>query len=214
MKLLVTGFEPFGQDAENASERAMGALVSRWLHVGTPGVEVVGVRLPVVFDARPLLDAVARHRPDRVLCLGEAGGRVALTPERFGVNLMDARIPDNAGRQPRGVPVEPGGPERRTATWDPEPFARAMSDAGWVSRVSDDAGRFVCNSTAYVAYGLGVPALFCHVPALRTDGVATVGAETDPAGPVGAGSTGGLREPHTAGDLADALAAGLRASIT
>ncbi|WP_297742490.1 hypothetical protein [uncultured Tessaracoccus sp.] len=199
MRILVTSFEPFGGDAENASREAMRALLAEW---SEPGAELVGVELPVVFDVTPLHAAVAEYRPDAVVCLGEAGGREAITPERVAVNEMRARIADNAGFQPRGEAIVVSGAGERAASVDVDALVGAMSEAGWAAEPSVDAGRFVCNFVAYHAYGLGMPAVFIHVPALRSSGAATVGAET---GGAVAASRG--RVPRTFEDLGEALAA-------
>lgn len=199
MRILVTSFEPFGGDAENASAQAMRALLTRW---SRPDVELVGVELPCVFDDGPLALACTQYHPDKVLCIGEAGMRRRITPERRAINEATARIPDNAGQQPEGAVIVEDGPAERAATIDADDATAALRRAGWAAATSDDAGRFVCNWTAYLAYGLDVPALFVHVPALRSAGLAGVGAETDdgahndaPAG----------REPRSFEDLAAAL---------
>lgn len=179
MRALVTCFEPFGGDVENASREAARALAERW---AASGVEVVVEELPVVFDGAAFERAVGCHRPDLVLCVGEAGGRTAITPERQAVNEMRARIPDNAGAQPDGEPVVVGAPEIRELKDLAEAATEALVQAGWAATTSDDAGRYVCNATAFRAYGLDVPALFVHVPALRSAGEATVGAETSGSG--------------------------------
>lgn len=203
MRILVTGFEPFGDDSENASIRAVDLLDERWPE-DDPVQLVTGV-LPVVFGAAGtvLLELVARYRPDAVITVGEAGGRSSVTPERLAVNEMNARIPDNAGRQPAGEQIFETGGDRRT-TLDVDALAAAISTAGVASEVSDDAGRFVCNYVAFVAYGLEAPAAFVHVPAVRSEGSATVGSETD-ADAVTADSAG-----VTFDDLAEALAAAVR----
>ncbi len=197
MRILVTGFEPFGGDAENASREAVLRLAER----GVDGVEIVVGVLPVAFRTGPeaLRDLVATHAPDAVLAVGEAGGRTAVTPERHGRNRIDARIPDELGEQPRDVPVD-AGPELRPATLDVDALVAAIAADGVAAEASEDAGGFVCNRLAVEVAGLDVPAAFVHVPAVRTVGVAGVGGETD----AGAASVAaGL----TLDDLATALAA-------
>ena len=107
MKILVTGFEPFGGEDVNPSWEAVQRLQA------PEGTELVRLRLPVVFReaGEQLAAALDRERPDLVLCIGQAAGRDAITPERLGVNLMDASIPDNAGFQPQEEPVIPGSPD-------------------------------------------------------------------------------------------------------
>lgn len=176
MRILVTGFEPFGADPENASERAVGLLAEQWAGPH----ELVTQILPVRFaDAAAVLRAaVERHRPDAVVAVGEAGGRAMLTPERRARNLQDARIPDNAGEQPRDQPID-DGPEWRDLPWQPERMVAELTAAGLPAAVSEDAGAFLCNRIAHEVAVLGLPGGFLHVPAVRTRGRATVGAETD-----------------------------------
>ncbi|MGP5689536.1 pyroglutamyl-peptidase I family protein [Glutamicibacter ardleyensis] len=172
MRILVTGFEPFGADTSNASEQTLKllpqSLGEHQIHTGV---------LPVSFrrSTRVLDDLIATHVPDALVLLGEAGGRRQINLERFAVNRMSARIADNDGAQPAGERIEPAGPARREATMAvPSELA-----------ASEDAGGFVCNRIAYHAYGLPIPAQFIHLPAVRPDRQrALVGAETDGSAPV------------------------------
>lgn len=178
MRILITGFEPFGADSENASQSAVDLLADRWSH---ESVQLLTGILPVEFGraGTALHELVARYRPDAVIAVGEAGGRSRVTPEARGVNEMDARIPDNAGLQPRSEAIFPAGPAERPATLDVQALADAADAAGVPAEVSEDAGRFVCNYVAYLLGGIEVPAAFVHVPAVRSAGTATVGGETD-----------------------------------
>ncbi|MCD1573052.1 pyroglutamyl-peptidase I family protein [Agromyces mediolanus] len=184
MRILVTGFEPFGSDSENASGETVERLRERW---SDPVIELVTAILPVSFAGAParLGELLAEHRPDAVLALGEAGRRAAVTPERGARNLVDARIPDNDGAQPRGVPID-DGPERRAARFDVDAMVEAIRAVGVRAEASDDAGGFVCNRIAYELARSELPGGFLHVPAVRSRGVATVGAETG--GTAGAGT--------------------------
>lgn len=178
----MTGFEPFGGDAVNASEQAVQGLAQRW---ADRTIELRTAILPVSFDGAPaaLAGAIATHEPDVVLCVGEAGGRAAITPERFAVNERSARIPDNDGRQPDGAIDE--GPQRLEARVDVDFIAESIKAAGMPAEVSEDAGRFVCNATFHAALtAFDGPAGFIHVPAVRDSGPARVGAETDGGTPV------------------------------
>lgn len=177
MHILVTGFEPFGNDSINAS----GEVVHR-LPASIGAHKITTAILPVAFGTSgPALEQlITEHRPDAVICLGEAGGRNAITPESQGVNMDDARIPDNDGGQPRNTPIDPTAAAARPATIDPNTVVQVLVREGFNAAVSDDAGRFVCNHIAFIAYGSAVPALFIHVPAVRPAGAqALVGAETD-----------------------------------
>ena len=118
----------------------------------------------------PVAEAIEREAPDAVLCLGQAGGRAAITPERVAINVDDARIPDNAGEQPVDRPTVPGGPAAYFATLPVKAMAEAIRAAGVAAEVSNTAGTFVCNHLMYAVLHLlaerypGVRAGFMHVP--------------------------------------------------
>ena len=146
MTILLTAFDPFGGEDVNASQEALEALPDR-----VAGAELIKLLLPTVFRAagEQALEAAERTGPDFILSLGQAAGRRALTPERVAVNLMDARIPDNAGFQPTDEPVVPGGPTAYFSTLPVKAMVRAMEAAGVPAQLSLSAGTFVCNSLMY-----------------------------------------------------------------
>lgn len=163
--VLLTGFEPFGGDAANPSGDAVHRVASAWDGRATLRTAV----LPVTFAgaAARLRDLIAEHRPDVVLATGLAGGRSAIGIERIAVNLIDARIPDNAGAQPVDEPSIAGAPPAAFATIPVKAIATAIRDAGIPAEVSHTAGTFVCNHvffTALAAAPPGTRAGFIHVP--------------------------------------------------
>ena len=93
--------------------------------------------------------AIEKHQPSAVLCVGQAGGRFDITPERVAINIDDARIPDNDGNQPIGEPVVDGAPSAYFATLPIKAMAAAIRDAGVPASVSNSAGTFVCNHIMY-----------------------------------------------------------------
>ncbi len=141
--ILLSGFEPFDGESVNPSWLVAQALHGR--RVG--GARVVSVCLPCVFDeaSGALVQAVRRHQPLLVLALGQGGGRAALSMERVAINVVDARIPDNAGAQPVDSPVVPGAPTAYFATLPLKAMLQALRDAGVPGEVSQSAGTFVCN---------------------------------------------------------------------
>ena len=171
MKLLLTAFEPFGGEEKNASLEAF-----RLVPEEIAGAKIVRRVLPVVFGEaeRAIREAVREEAPDAVLCLGQAAGRAALTPERAAVNLADARIPDNAGRQPTGEPLIPGGAEKLFASLPVEAMCEEIREAGLPAELSDSAGSFVCNAVLYalldeLSRRPGARGGFLHLPALSED---------------------------------------------
>ena len=168
--ILVSGFEPFGGESVNPSWE-----IARTLDGWTcEGHVVRSALLPCVFgDAMHRLDdAIAAHRPDLVICLGQAGGRAEISIERAALNVDDARIPDNLGRQPLDAAVVPDGPAAYFSTLPIKAIARDLREAGVAAAVSNTAGTFVCNHVFYaLMHRLATtPALararggFLHVP--------------------------------------------------
>ncbi len=168
VRILVTGFEPFGGQNLNPSWE-----VARALHGLTlEGAQVSSVQLSCVFaQALPTLQqALAQHHPDIVLALGQAEGRCDFSVERVAINVMDARIPDNAGAQPIDVPVIAGGPAAYFSTLPIKSLVAGLKAAGFPASVSQTAGTFVCNQVFYALQhtlaGLGVHSGFVHLPLL------------------------------------------------
>lgn len=170
MKILVTAFDPFGEDTVNPALE-----VARRLPPQLAGAEIVTCEVPTEFGrAIPVaVQAITEQAPDAVVCLGQAGGRVGITPERVAINLNDARIPDNAGQQPIDEPITPDGPPAYFATLPVKAMTQALRDAGIPAALSNTAGTFVCNHLMYgVLHWLAttgrheVRAGFVHIPYL------------------------------------------------
>ncbi|MBT2502439.1 pyroglutamyl-peptidase I [Curtobacterium sp. ISL-83] len=165
--VLLTGFEPFGEDSRNPSWDAVQQLAATW---DGPANLVVAC-LPVVFaEERARLAALLQeHHPDVVIGTGLASGRSAVTPERVAINVQDARIPDNAGAQPVDEPIDPEGPAAFFSTLPVKRIVRGIRDAGVPAAVSNTAGTFTCNQVFYELMASaardGFRAGFVHVPA-------------------------------------------------
>ncbi|MBQ8151098.1 MAG: pyroglutamyl-peptidase I [Clostridia bacterium] len=166
-QLLITGFDPFGGEGINPSWEAV-----RLLEDTIGEYRLTKLQLPTVFGraADLLLEAADRLQPDAVLCVGQAGGRAGITPEVIGINLREARISDNEGRQPQNEPVIPGGPAAYFATLPVREMVRAVQAGGLSASLSYSAGAFVCNDVLYSLLhrfdGTAVRAGFVHVPYL------------------------------------------------
>lgn len=170
-KLLITGFDPFGGETVNPSWEAVRLLPDR---IGE--YELCKLQIPTVFGeaGQRVLQKAAEVNPDVILCIGQAGGRAAVTPERIGINVRSARIPDNAGNQPKEEPIVPGGPDGLFATVPVAGMAQAILDANLPGAVSNTAGAFVCNDALYTLLhhylGTSVRAGFIHVPYIPEQG--------------------------------------------
>lgn len=166
-KLLITGFDPFGGETINPAWEAVKRLP-----------DVIGdyaltkLEIPTVYGvaSQKVLEAAQDVQPDVILCIGQAGGRKAITPEMVGINLRHARIADNAGNQPQDEPVAAGAPAAYFATVPVRRMTAAIEAAGLPAAVSYSAGTFVCNDTLYAVLhhydGTAVQAGFVHVPFL------------------------------------------------
>lgn len=171
MKLLLTGFEPFGGSGVNPSQQIVQALAQK----GVAGVELCTAILSVdrVGGPAAALAAVQAHQPDAVLCLGQAARRPALSIERLAVNLLDYAIPDNAGNRVVDEPVVvAGGPAAYFATLPVRRMLASVQAAQVPCELSLSAGAFLCNQVFYAVLhylALNRPAVragFIHVPAL------------------------------------------------
>jgi pyroglutamyl-peptidase len=160
-KVLLTGFEPFGKATLNPS----GEIVKQ-----ISGDNIVTAILPVAYaqSAERLMALIAEHKPDVVICLGQAEGRTHVSPERIAINLDDARLADNEGVIRNDVPIVVGGPVAYESTLPIKEIVKAINDAGVPAAVSLSAGAFLCNHVFYVAQdhfkGTKVRSGFVHVP--------------------------------------------------
>ncbi|ASJ06232.1 pyroglutamyl-peptidase I [Thermococcus pacificus] len=167
MKVLVTGFEPFGGESINPSWEAVKALPDE-----INGAELVKHRLPVTFGGvREILPRlIVKERPDVVVLTGQAGGRPNITVERVAINVMDSKMPDNEGFAPEDEPVFEGAPAAYFATIPIKAIVKALREEKIPASVSNTAGTYVCNTAMFTALhtiavaGMETRAGFIHVP--------------------------------------------------
>jgi pyroglutamyl-peptidase len=186
MKVLVTGFDPFGDEPVNPAFEAV-KLLPRTI----AGADVDILEIPTVFHKS--IEAIVKRAEetgaDRILMVGQAGGRFEITVERVGINVDDARIPDNEGNRPIDVPIDPDGPAAHFATLPVKAMTERIRSRGIPAKVSNTAGTFVCNHVLYgvlnaaAKKGLPVKAGFIHVPylpeqAAKKDSVPSMSAAT------------------------------------
>lgn len=170
MKLLLVGFEPFGGSSVNPSEQVIRKLGRQRIE----NASIVSILLPVDRHRAPqkLLQSVTDHMPEAVLCLGEASGKSLVSIERVAINLLDFRIPDNAGLKVSDEPVVANGPTAYFATIPVRVIYNALLKARIPAEISLSAGSFLCNQVFYELlhainiYKMGIPAGFIHLPSL------------------------------------------------
>ena len=165
MKLLLTGFQPFGNYKENSSW----AVAEKVAACGFEGVYVV--QLPVTFAGvtAALRRAVEKYRPDAVVMLGQSALINYVKLERIAINMMDSASADNDGYLPDEEPILPGGEAALFTNTNIKELRRAVEEQGLPAKVSNSAGLYVCNRLYYEALQLckektGMRALFVHLP--------------------------------------------------
>ena len=174
MTILITAFEPFQQETINATMETLSLLPD-----SVCGHNLIKRTIPVVFGnaVETVTTLVDDLRPEAVICLGQASGRADVTPERVAINVMDARIPDNAGEQPVDAPIREDGPAAYFSTLPVKAMVQAMKEAGVPASLSNTAGTFVCNDLMYglldhlARTGRNIPAGFIHIPATPAQAV-------------------------------------------
>ncbi len=158
MKILVTGFDPFGGEVINPAIETVKRLPDT---IG--GAKIIKLEIPTVChqSLRVIDEAIAGYDPDVVLSVGQAGGRPDITVERVGINVDDCRIPDNAGNQIVDEPIYADGPAAYFVTVPIKAMVQRIRERNIPASVSNTAGTFVCN---HVTYGV------CHLLAVKYPG--------------------------------------------
>ena len=156
MKILVTGFDPFGGEKINPALETIKRLPDTIL-----GAQIIKLEIPTVVgkSLAKITEAVEKENPDAVLSIGQAGGRSEITVERVGINIDDCRIPDNEGNQPIDEPVVKGGPAAYFVTVPIKAIVENIKAHNIPASISNTAGTFICN---HVCYGVA------HLAAART----------------------------------------------
>ncbi len=170
MKILLTAFDPFGGEPVNPAQEAVAAVSDT-----VAGAEIVKCVVPTVFGKSidTVYAAMKKENPDVTFCIGQAGGRVGLTPERVAINLDDARIEDNEGNQPFDKVIREDGENAYFTSLPVKAMVNKIKEAGIPASVSYTAGTFVCNHLMYgVLYNISrefpnMKGGFMHVPFLH-----------------------------------------------
>lgn len=148
MKILVSGFDPFGGEKINPAIESVKLLPDE-----IKGAKIIKLEIPTVIgkSLRKLEEVIEREKPDVVINVGQAGGRQDITVERVGINVDDCRIKDNEGNQPIDEPVVKGGPDAYFVTLPIKAMVKNMTDNKVPASISNTAGTFICN---HVTYGM------------------------------------------------------------
>lgn len=169
MKILVTGFDPFGGEPINPAIESVKRLPKE-----ISGAEIIALEIPTVVhkSLQVIQEAVKKYEPDMVLSIGQAGGRSDITVERIGINIDDCRIKDNEGNQPIDEPIFQDGPAAYFVNLPIKAMVEEIRKIGVPASVSNTAGTFVCNHVTYGVRhileqeGKGRKSGFIHIPYL------------------------------------------------
>lgn len=169
MKILVTGFDPFGGEPINPAIESVKQLPDT-----IAGADIIKLEIPTVCHTslQVIKQAIEKYDPDVVLSIGQAGGRSDITVERIGINCDDCRIPDNEGNQFIDTPVYPEGPDAYFVNLPIKAMVQAIQASGVPASISNSAGTFVCNHVTYGVRHLietnyqGKRSGFIHIPYL------------------------------------------------
>ena len=169
MKILVTGFDPFGGEPINPAIESVKRLPDN-----IAGAEIIKLEIPTVRkkSLEKIEKAINEHNPDVILSIGQAGGRFDISIERVGINLDDFRIPDNEGNQIIDEPIFPDGENSYFVKLPVKAMVQNVQKNNIPASVSYTAGTFVCNHVLYgVLYLIekkykGKKSGFIHIPFL------------------------------------------------
>lgn len=178
MKILITGFDPFGGEKVNPALEAVKLLPNEIL-----GSEIIKLEIPTVFrkSYNVLREAIIKNNPDVVISVGQASGRFGITPERVSINIDDARIADNEGNQPIDERIFEDGKEAYFSNLPIKAMVAEIKENGLPASVSNTAGTFVCNHIMYsIMYMIekeftNIRGGFIHVPCIPAQVVNKVG---------------------------------------
>ena len=169
MKILVTGFDPFGGEPINPAIESVKKLPDN-----IAGAKIIKLEIPTVRkkSLEKIEKAINEHNPDVILSIGQAGGRFDISIERVGINLDDFRIPDNEGNQIIDEPIFPDGENSYFVKLPVKAMIQNVQKNNIPASVSYTAGTFVCNHVLYgVLYLIekkykGKKSGFIHIPFL------------------------------------------------
>ena len=167
MKILVTGFDPFGGEPINPAYEAV-----KLLPKNIKGAEIITTEIPTIFSkgAEEVEKAIIEHSPDAVVCIGQAGGRSCISIEKVAINLREASISDNSGNKIVDEKIKDDGENAYFSTLPVKSMVQNVRKNGIPSNISYTAGTYVCNDVMYTLLYMinkkyhNIKGGFIHVP--------------------------------------------------
>lgn len=173
-KILITGFEPFGGEKINPSEKTVLSLNDFY------GDDMIIKKiLPVEWNVsqKMLYEAIDEYSPDKLIMVGQAGGDNCIRIERVGINIC-GKIADVNGNYAGGdsakeTKIFDNGENAYFSSFDFDGILKKMNEEGIKARLSYSAGVYICNYVLYSALykikneNRKIDAGFIHVPYLE-----------------------------------------------
>lgn len=150
MRILLTGFNPFGEITQNPSQNIVENIEKRFSQQKNP--YIITQVLPTEFDksGKFIEELIQQHKPEVILLLGVSSREEKLTFERVALNLNDTNIPDNAGKIQKGVKIEENAPLAYFSNLSLEKLCDALAPI-IPTKISNHAGTYVCNHVFFKA---------------------------------------------------------------
>jgi len=167
MKILLTGFEPFGGEKINPAFEILKILPES---IGN--CKLTKCELPTSYkeSTKAIESLLEAERPDVVLSLGQAGGSFGLVVEKIGVNLRDANAADNDGHRASHEVIYEDGDTAYYSTLPVKAIVKSIRSSNIPATLSYSAGAYVCNNVLYTLLYLSkkrytnIRCGFIHVP--------------------------------------------------
>jgi len=167
--IVITGFTAFASVDVNPSQKIIEYIQAQKFD------DVVAEVLPVTFQTagERVRELIREYQPQAMIMLGVAGGRKAISLERFALNINDAHVPDNSGKQANGQAIVSNGVDAYRSTLPLATMKAQLEMQKIPIMYSNHAGAYVCNHIFYCArhemdtLSLDVPCGFIHIPMMK-----------------------------------------------
>lgn len=157
MKILVTGFDAFGEHQSNPTQK----IIEDHL-MGQSGVDALVLNTSFLASKEMLMEALRRFKPDVALHFGVNAQISHVAIERVALNVMHARIPDNDQFQPMNQPISEEHPLVLESTLPTAAIMESLQHQRIPAELSFHAGTYVCN---YIMYNSLLQNVMGNLPA-------------------------------------------------
>jgi len=146
MKILLTGFEPFGGEIINPAYEILKTLPE-----SINGHKLVKRQIPTSYNEsiNEIKTLLETEKPNVVLSLGQAGGSHGLVVEKVGLNLRDANAPDNDGHRASHEIIFEDGDTAYYSNLPVKAMVKRIMENNVPASLSYSAGAYVCNNVLY-----------------------------------------------------------------